>query len=143
MKVVISTSSFGVYDDRPLEELRRAGIDYELNPHGRKLKKDEVVEFSRGAAGIIAGTEKLDKEILKQLPDLKIISRCGAGLDNVDITFAENSGIRVFSTPYGPTKAVAELTICLILDLLRKVTPMDRQLRNGTWKKRMGIFRYT
>ncbi len=47
-------------------------------------------------------------------------------------------GIKVFNTPYGPTQSVAELTVGLMLDLLRRVTAMDRDVRRGTWKKRMG-----
>jgi len=72
------------------------------------------------------------------LPKLKVISRCGAGLDNVDLKNAKELNIKVFSTPYGPTLAVAELTLGLMLDLLRKITVMDRELRTGVWKKQMG-----
>ena len=52
---------------------------------------------------------------------------------------ADEFGIAVRNTPFGPTLAVAELTLGLALDLLRNVTRMDRELRAGTWKKRMGF----
>lgn len=72
------------------------------------------------------------------LPDLKVISRCGTGMDNVDRAYAAEKGIEVRNTPDGPTLAVAELTLGLILTLLRQVPHQDRELRSGVWKKRMG-----
>ena len=121
-----------------MDPLEKKGIQYVLNPYGRKLTQEEVVEVAKGAEGIIAGTEPLNEWILDRLSELRVISRCGVGMDNVDLVAAENRGIKVFNTPYGPMLPVAELTVGLILDLLRKVTQMDRELRAGTWKKRMG-----
>ena len=138
MKVAITTSSFGKYDTSPLDRLRREHIQYILNPYGRKLSKAEVVDLAKGVDGIIAGTETLDDWVLNKLHGLKVLSRCGVGMDNVDLDVAASMGIKVFNTPYGPTLAVAELTVGLILDLLRKVAWMDKELKSGTWKKRMG-----
>jgi D-3-phosphoglycerate dehydrogenase len=142
MKVVITTTSFGKYDRMPLDELEREKLEYILNPYGRKLTREEVIVLAEGAHGIIAGTEPLDAAVLEQLQHLRVISRCGAGMDNVDIKAAEASGIQVFNTPDGPTLAVAELTVGLILDLLRKVSLMDRKLREGVWEKNMGNLLY-
>lgn len=137
-KIVISTSSFGEYDLLPLQKCRDAGYTVICNPYGRKVAADELVELAHDAIGLIAGTECLSEEILKQLPKLKVISRCGAGLDNVDVDSAKRLGIKVFNTPDEPTVAVAELTIGLILTLLRKIALMDKEIRNNIWKKRMG-----
>ena len=138
MKIVITTSSFATYDSSPLDELGKNQIDYTINPYGRKLTKDEVIDLAKDADGLVAGTEPLNEGVLQNLPELKVISRCGAGLDNVDLEKAKELNIKVFSTPYGPTLAVAELTLGLMLDLLRKITAMDRELRKGLWKKQMG-----
>ncbi len=138
MKTVITTSSFAVFDKRPLQLLDAHEIDYDLNPFGRKLTADEVIELAKSADGMVAGTEPLDRPVLDGLPQMKVISRCGAGIDNVDLVAAGDLGITVCSTPFGPTLAVAELTLGLMLDLLRKITTMDRELRTGVWKKRMG-----
>ena len=138
MKVAITTSSFGKWDSRILNPLEENRIQYILNPYGRKLTQEEVVELAQSVQGIIAGTEPLNQWVLERLPELRVISRCGVGMDSVDIVTAEKRGIKVFNTPYGPTLPVAELTVALILNLLRKVTQMDRELRAGNWKKRMG-----
>jgi D-3-phosphoglycerate dehydrogenase len=138
MKINITTSSFGKFHPGPLELLKQNKIEYKVNPFGRKLTQKEVIELAQGAVGLIAGTEILDQDVLEKLPDLKVISRCGAGLDNIDMKIANALNIKVLSTPYGPTLAVAELTVGLILNLLRKIRLMDQELRSGTWKKRLG-----
>ena len=137
-RIAITTTSFAKYDDQPLQLLKDSGFEVVLNPYGRKLSGDEVVELSADAVGVIAGTEPLDRTVLEKLPLLRVISRCGVGMDNVDLKATAQLNIKVFNTPFGPTLAVAELTVGLILDLLRNITQMDRDMKAGIWKKRMG-----
>ena len=136
--VVISTTSFGEYDASPLVMLREEGFEVVLNPYRRKVKPDELTRLAKDAVGLIAGTEPITEEVLLLMNNLKVISRCGTGVDNVDINAAERFGIKVFNTPDAPTLAVAELTVSLILNLLRKVNIMDAAIRNGKWEKLMG-----
>jgi len=75
----------------------------------------------RGCVGVVAGTEPLTAGLMESLPGLKVISRCGSGMDNVNMPAAEKCGIAVLNTPDGPTLAVAELTLGYALALLRKV----------------------
>jgi len=138
LKVLISTSSFGQYDLHPLELLKSHGFEVVLNPYKRRLKAEEVVELAKDCHGIIAGTEPLTAEVLKQLPLLKAISRVGAGLENIDMEAAERRGIAIKSTPHTPTQAVAELTLGLILNVMRRINSMDRGIRSGKWNKEMG-----
>jgi D-3-phosphoglycerate dehydrogenase / 2-oxoglutarate reductase len=138
MKIVITTASFAEFDARPLQFLKNAGYDVVLNPYGRTLTSAEVNALAADAVGIVAGTEPLDRSVLEKLSSLRFICRCGAGMDNVDLAAAGELNIKVDNTPSGPTLAVAELTVGLILDLLRKSTRMDREMRACIWKKRMG-----
>ena len=137
-KIAISTTSFAKYNNCPLNLCTEKGYEVVLNPHGRKVRPDELIELAKDAVGLIAGTESITEEVLVKLPSLKVISRCGAGIDNVNLDATKRLGVRVFNTPGAPTLAVAELTVGLILDLLRKVSQMDRDMRNKQWKKRMG-----
>ena len=136
-KIAITTSSFA--KDKP-EILKLIPLAYEIlmNPYGRTLKSGELTAFASEAVGIIAGTEKYDESVFSKLPQLKVISRVGVGIDSIDQSVAKARGIKVFNTPDGPTQAVAELVIGLILSLLRKTYLMDRELRQGNWKKEMG-----
>lgn len=138
MKIAITTTTFAEYGDEPLRMLRDAGIDYLFNPHGRKINENEAIALLEGCVGVVAGTESLTARVMDAAPMLKVISRCGAGIDSVDKEAATKRGIQICNTPDGPTLAVAELTLAYGLALMRKITQMDRELRTGTWKKRMG-----
>lgn len=137
-RVFISTSSFAEYDKLPLKLLNDAGMDAQVNPYRRKLTLDECLSLYKDIDGLIAGTEALTAEVLKSARNLRVISRCGVGMDNIDLEVAKQQGIKVFNTPDSPTVAVAELTVGLMLALLRHVPLGDRDIRAGRWQKRMG-----
>ncbi len=137
-KIAITTSSFGKESSEPVDDLRLAGFELIFNPHGRKLTKPETVELLRDADGLIAGTEALDREVLSQLPRLKVISRVGTAVDNVDREYAKERGISVFNTPDGPTNGVAELALGGLLALLRRIPQSDASVRRGEFSKPMG-----
>ncbi|MDR2800576.1 MAG: phosphoglycerate dehydrogenase [Desulfovibrio sp.] len=138
MQIGISTTTFAEYDEGPLRLLRGAGFEIKRNSAGRALTEDEALEFLSGCVGLIAGTEPLSAKVMDANPQLAVISRCGTGLDNVDLEAARKRGLIVKNTPDAPTAAVAELTLGLALNLARKVCQMDREVRDGRWKKRMG-----
>ncbi|MBQ4133008.1 MAG: phosphoglycerate dehydrogenase [Desulfovibrionaceae bacterium] len=138
MKVAITTSSFGKFSQEPLELLKRHGIEPVLNPYGRTLTEDEMLEILPDCVGAIAGTEKYTAEILNALTGLKVISRCGTGMDSIDLNAAKELGIMVKNTPDAPTEAVAELVVGLAFDLARSISRQDRDIRAGKWKKQMG-----
>lgn len=137
-KVLITTSTFAKYDSSVLDLMKKAGIEFQLNPFERKLTEKEIVDLASDMDGLIAGTESLNSNVIPKLKNLKVISRCGAGLDNVDLMTAEKLGIKVFNTPDAPTQAVAELTLGLILDCLRHISQADREIRHEKWYKPMG-----
>src|SRR5437016_5485697 len=138
MKIVTTTTTFGLFDKRPLTMLKQKGHEVVVNPYKRKLEEKEVVVLCQDADGMIAGTESLNDKVLEKLPRMKVISRCGVGMENVDLKKAKQLKIKVLNTPAAPALAVAELTIGLILNLLRKINFMDRNIRAGQWKKEMG-----
>jgi D-3-phosphoglycerate dehydrogenase / 2-oxoglutarate reductase len=137
-RISITTSTFAQHDKRPLELLEEAGFQYTLNPFGRKLDEKELIEIIGDSVGIIAGTENLDARVLSKLPWVKAISRCGIGLDNIDLEAAEKQSIIVTKTTGSIATSVAELAVGLVLSLLRKTFLMDRQMHQGRWNKMTG-----
>ncbi len=138
MKIAITTSSFGQFDSLPLDLCKEAGIECILNPYGRALSEDEALALYADCIGVIAGTEPITAKVMAANPQLKIISRCGVGTDNVDKAYAKAHDITVLCTPNAPTQATAEQAVTLMLSLLRHTAAMDNDMRNGIWKKRMG-----
>ena len=138
-KVLITTSSFDLENFYQLDDLTSAGFEVILNPFGRRLSEHEVSDLlGNDIVGLIAGLEPLTARVLKNAGQLKVIARCGTGLDSVDVRVARDQGISVFTTPDAPTTAVAELTIAHILGLLRHVAESDRNIRAGRWTGLMG-----
>ena len=136
-KVLVATSSFAQLDKSPLDKLEAQGYEIIDNPYKRKLTKEELIELLKGVDGIIAGLEPLTRDVQKS-SDLKVISRVGSGLSNVDLIAASELGIPVESTPTGPVQAVAEITIGCLLGLVRKINQMDKDLHKGNWYKMIG-----
>ncbi|RJX31671.1 MAG: hydroxyacid dehydrogenase [Desulfarculus sp.] len=137
MKVLLAPSSFGANDPAPLARLAQAGLELVDNPYKRKLTQEELLTLLPGVSGIIAGLEPLNREVLSR-SQLKVISRVGVGLSNVDLEAAAELGIAVRYTPDAPTIAVAELTVGCLLSLLRRVMEMDRTLHQCRWEKCVG-----
>ena len=137
-KILVTTSSFDL-ETPEMAALAHAGYGVILNPHGRRLSESEVSALlTPDIVGMIAGVEPLTRTVLEKATGLKIVSRCGAGLDSVDLFAAQERGIAVFNTPDAPAAAVAELTVGLMLDVLRGISLQDRALRRSDWVRPMG-----
>jgi D-3-phosphoglycerate dehydrogenase len=137
-RVMVTTVPFGAVNREPIDLLVAAGIDLVLNPKQRRLRADEVSQVAIGFPVIIAGTETISAEAMAACHGLKAICRVGIGLDGIDLLAARRLGIAVAYTPDAPSPAVAELTIGLIIDLLRGIGPADRSLRRGEWTRVIG-----
>jgi D-3-phosphoglycerate dehydrogenase len=109
-----------------------------LNVLGRRIEREEIVRLGGDATGIVAGVEPYDALVLGQLIRLKCISRCGVGIDNIDLEFAKQKGILIRNTPDVVVRPVVEITIALILDLLRHLTWHASRMNQGVWEKRAG-----
>ena len=137
-KVLITTVPFGGKNRLPIEQLETAGIEYVINPLGRKLKEEELAEMVTDFDALIAGTEIISDKVMGCAKNLKFISRVGIGLDSVDLLAAKRRGIQVSYTPDAPAPAVAELTIGLMLSLLRLTHVSNAQLHRGEWQRHFG-----
>jgi D-3-phosphoglycerate dehydrogenase len=137
-KVLITTVPFASVDPSPLELLDDAGVEYVINPMGRKLKEAELIEMVPDFDILIAGTESISDRVMSAATKLKLISRVGVGLDGVDLIAAHNRNIKVSYTPEAPAPAVAELTIGLMLSLLRSIHVANIEMHRGVWHRYFG-----
>jgi D-3-phosphoglycerate dehydrogenase len=116
-----------------LTMLKKAGLDvednYSLNPE--QLEK-RIAEFD---AVVVRGRTKITSTVLNAGVKLKAVARSGVGLDNIDLESAKKRSIQIISTPAAPTTSVAELTIGLMLSVLRKIAHADGAMKEGKWIK--------
>ena len=136
--VLITTVPFGAKNRQPLDLLKQAGATYVINPLNKKLTEDELCTLVADAEIIIAGTEPITEKVMSSAPNLKLISRVGIGLDNVDLLAAEKRNISVSYTPDAPAPAVAELTIGLMLSTLRATHVSNAHMHTGNWHRHFG-----
>jgi len=142
MKLFVSTHPFSSTSTIPMQLIQENDIELSVNEHGRKTTTQELAQDLKDAEVLIAGTEKITEEVFKNAPNLKLISRVGIGLDGIDFDLCKKYGVRVAYTPDAPTMAVAELCVGMILDLARKITDTDKNIKNGIWHRHMGTLLY-
>ena len=113
--------------------LRAAGFRVDENPQiVRKELEQVILDYD---ILVVRGRTKVDAGIISRAKNLKIVGRAGVGLDNIDTQTAKQAGITVLNTPAAPSVSVAELTIALMLSLLRKIPFADREMKSGRWIK--------
>ncbi len=103
-----------------------------------EITPDELLEKIAQFEGLIVrGRTKVTKEVIEKGVKLKIIARIGSGVDNIDVMEAKRKNIIVINAPGANAQAVAELTLGLMLSLLRKIPRADYSMKKGEWAKNM------
>lgn len=96
---------------------------------------EEVLRAAKGSDALITSYGPVTREIIEYLsPELKVISRTGVGVDNIDIEAATEHGVMVCNVPGYATEVVSDHAIALALASLRRVVELDSNLRGGIWK---------
>ncbi len=99
---------------------------------------DDLAPLLPIADASVCGVEVFDEAALAAAPKLKIISRLGVGLDNIDLAAARARGIDVVNAPGGNAIAVAELALGLLLSVYRQIPIMNAGIRTGAWDRFVG-----
>ncbi|HWM18803.1 MAG TPA: NAD(P)-dependent oxidoreductase [Ilumatobacteraceae bacterium] len=89
-------------------------------------------------AVLTRGRGRITAEMCRSLPNVQVVGRCGAGLDNVDTAAARSAGVAVVHAPGRTTSAVSEHALMLMLVLARRLTELDRAVKQGGWGIREG-----
>jgi glyoxylate reductase len=130
MKVLI-TNRFPEDVVRRISDLHEVSSHFEDAPMDRHQLSDRVASC-HGLLCMIADT--VDRSILEQAPDLKIVANYGVGYNNIDVKAASQRGILVTNTPGVLTNATADLAMALILAMGRRVVEGDRLVRQGRFR---------
>jgi D-3-phosphoglycerate dehydrogenase / 2-oxoglutarate reductase len=128
LKVLVSDP----IDDDGIKILKDAGFTVDNRPGIDKTILANIID--QYDVLIVRGRTKVDSALIRN-SHLKIVGRAGVGLDNIDLQAAKERGIIVLNTPSAPTTSVAELTVGLMLCLLRKIPLADHSMKEGRWIK--------
>lgn len=134
-QIFVALSSFAEHDKRPLELLKSSGYPFKIHNTGKRITSPELLSNGFDAKVIIAGVETYDAQNLENLPNLRCISRCGVGVDAIDLQVAKKMGIEILNTPGIPTQAVAELALTMFLALSRNLPRQIDSMRNRKWER--------
>ena len=113
-----------------------------FNQSGKPLEEDALTELLHDCDGYLAGLDQITEKVLLNCPNLKAISRYGAGYDRVDIDTARELGIQVSNTPGANAQAVAELSFALLISLARSIPYLHTETVKGKWVRSSGTELY-
>jgi D-3-phosphoglycerate dehydrogenase len=132
MPVAVASHSFPKNQTLRRELLDRCP-DAVFNETGHPLKGDDLIRFLRGHGKAITGLEMLDDTVFAAVPELRVVSKYGVGLDMIDLDAARRRGVVVRWMPGVNRQSVAELTIAFMIALCRRIVPLATDLKAGAW----------
>jgi len=125
--------------------LRKLEKKYDVTVHSGKIPmpKKILMKKIQDKDGLICFPyDMIDSDVIKSGKKLKCISTYSVGFDHIDVKLAKKRRIQIGYTPEVLTDATADLTVTLILDVLRRVSEGDRMVRGGGWKEIFGAYDY-
>lgn len=110
-----------------------------FNTENRYLSQAELIRLADGVEGLLGGREVIDDAVLDALPQLRIVSKYGVGLDNIDQEALSRRGVALGWTGGVNRRSVAELTLAFMLSLCHNVFLAGEALKRGDWYKQGGV----
>jgi len=138
-RVLVGSRSFGKATPAAIEQLQAAGCEVIPNSQGRSYREDELRELLVETDAFITGVDQVTARALELTRRLKVISKHGVGLDNIDLETAHARGIIVTATLNAIHDSVADLTLALLLALARRIVPAHNATHAGRWEKFIGV----
>ncbi|MCS6980265.1 MAG: phosphoglycerate dehydrogenase [Flavobacteriales bacterium] len=132
----VKCSAFSLNRDEELKNLLLSVFpEAVIGPTDENIPLDEFLDFASDAEALIVGREKVDERLFEAAPHLKVISKYGVGVDNIDFNACQAHGVHVLHATGVNRQCVAELTLGFILASLHNIVFSDRLLRRGQWVK--------
>jgi len=138
-KVYIGSRTLTLNVHPALRRLQNAGLELVFGPPGKRPSEEDQLKILPECLAYLAGTETISEKVLRSSKKLKVISRNGVGINNIDLKIAQELGIEVTITPGSNAQGVAELAITLMLTAIRSVPAQNNDLKSGKWNRIKGI----
>lgn len=137
MKIGIPNNAFSS-NKILITELKKVSSDLKINESKIRLNGEELINFLNGCEVAIIGMEEINNEIIEQLPGLKFISKFGVGMNNINLEDLKKNNVGFDVTKGINKRAVSELTLGLILNLIRNISKSSTETKSGAWNKNGG-----
>lgn len=137
--VLVTATSYGRFDPSLKSELETAVQRVTYNTTGKPFSSMQLQALLPDVDGYIAGLDEIDAAAIAAAPNLQVIARYGVGTNNVDLAAAKAQGVIVTNTLGANSASVAELTIALMLNLLRPLETAVAETRQGGWPRLKGV----
>ncbi|MEX2672700.1 MAG: phosphoglycerate dehydrogenase [Phycisphaeraceae bacterium] len=138
-RILITPRSLTAGGHPALARLEKAGYEVVYCTPGKQPSEDELLALLPGCVGYLAGVEPVSAKVLTAATELRVISRNGVGIDNVDLQEAAAHNIAVCKAEGANARGVAELAMALMFALARAVPSSDAAIKAGDWQRRQGI----
>ncbi|MBS1253025.1 MAG: Hydroxypyruvate reductase [Anaerolineales bacterium] len=138
-KILVTARSFRKVQGSHQQSLSDAGYSIVESPHDRPLEPAELAGLMGDVVGVILGVDEVTPDVINRAARLRVLSRFGVGVDNIDLKAASRRGIVVTNTPGANSVSVAELTIGLMLALARHIAHHDCIVKQGGWERIRGV----
>lgn len=138
MKVLITPRGFANYGVDIVKEMEAKGVDVHYNDTGKQYTPEQFLELAKDADGIIVGVDVMDRAMMEQCPNLKVVCKFGVGTDNIDLEYAKERGIYVGRTVGSNSIAVAEHVVALMFAESKNLYTSIRDVKNHGWNKPTG-----
>ena len=138
-KVLVTPRSVTKGGHPSLDALRDAGYEVVFCTPGVQPSEEELRELLPGCVGYLAGVERVSAAVLEAAPDLRVISRNGTGVDNIELEAAGRCGIQVCRAEGANARGVAELAMGLLLALARAIPQSNHAISEGGWERYKGV----
>lgn len=132
-KTVILARSFARAAKDPLRRLEDAGIMVEIKKNLDPENEMVVSDLIGDAEGVLVGMDRVGEVVLSRCPNLKVVSKHGVGVDNIDLKAAQKYGVVVANAPGTNSVSVAEMAFTLILTLARQLPYFFEQVKKKDW----------
>jgi D-3-phosphoglycerate dehydrogenase len=133
-KVLVTARIFGHLSDDSFDIFKNSGFELAKNPYrGKGLSENELIELIGGVHGLLTGVDQVTAKVINAADELKVISKFGTGVDNIDVAAATQKGVVVTNAPGMNSDAVADMTFSLILSIARRIPFANDQVRTGNW----------
>jgi D-3-phosphoglycerate dehydrogenase / 2-oxoglutarate reductase len=137
-KVLVTATNYSMLCSESRALFEKNGWQVIENMFGRPMTFDELKEGVGDIDAVVAGVDTWNEAVFQLAPKLKIISRFGVGVDNIDVETARRFGIKVTNAAGKNANAVAELTIGLLLAVMRNIPSLHQAARRGIWDRFVG-----